>query len=105
MDTDKAEKRSLRRWFVALFASIAVIVVPPLFGLLGTVIGMVRAFKKIRTGGSEDPAALADDISVALFSTAGGLAVSIIGLVGLVISVIGVIMARRKCEAKASAAE
>ena len=31
------------------------IIVPPLFGLLGTVIGMVRAFGELKTSGGADP--------------------------------------------------
>ena len=50
----------------------------PMVGLLGTVIGMMGAFAKL-AGGSEnpDPTALADDINVALRTTACGLAIAI----------------------------
>ncbi len=52
----------------------------PMLGLLGTVAGMILAFKKIATAsqtGGVDPATLADDISFALLTTAGGLAIAI----------------------------
>ncbi len=51
----------------------------PMLGLLGTVSGMILAFRKIaltqQTG--TDPSALADNISLALFTTAMGLTVAI----------------------------
>lgn len=51
----------------------------PMLGLLGTVCGMILAFRKIaltqQTG--TDPSQLADNISLALFTTAMGLTVAI----------------------------
>jgi len=51
----------------------------PMLGLLGTVIGMIRAFDKIATMKETgmDPSQLANDISFALLTTAGGLAIAI----------------------------
>lgn len=51
----------------------------PMLGLLGTVIGMIRAFEKIATMKQTgmDPSALANDISFALLTTAAGLAIAI----------------------------
>ncbi|MBQ16125.1 MAG: peptide transporter TolQ [Planctomycetaceae bacterium] len=51
----------------------------PMLGLLGTVIGMINAFQTIAGSGKTgvDPSALADDIGVALFTTALGLTVAI----------------------------
>jgi len=51
----------------------------PLFGLLGTVIGMIEIFAASggTTSGSGDPQALAHGISVALYNTAFGLMVAI----------------------------
>jgi len=49
----------------------------PMVGLLGTVIGMMGAFKKLATGDKVDPTQLADDISFALVTTACGLAIAI----------------------------
>jgi biopolymer transport protein ExbB len=56
-----------------------VIKIAPMLGLLGTVVGMINAFKKI-AGASEsgiDPAALAGDISFALWTTAAGIAIAV----------------------------
>jgi biopolymer transport protein ExbB/TolQ len=50
----------------------------PMVGLLGTVIGMMGAFAKLSVGGADvKPDALAEDISVALITTASGLAIAI----------------------------
>jgi len=50
----------------------------PLLGLLGTVIGMVRAFSKLGEAGTRvDPSMLAGGIWEALLTTVGGLAVAI----------------------------
>ncbi len=49
----------------------------PMVGLLGTVTGMIRAFGKIAAETKISPDALADDIGMALFTTAEGLIVAI----------------------------
>ena len=50
----------------------------PLLGLLGTVIGMIKAFSKLESAGSKvDPAILAGGIWEALLTTAFGLIVAI----------------------------
>jgi biopolymer transport protein ExbB len=49
----------------------------PLMGLLGTIIGMIRAFDAIARAGAGDPAAVANGISEALITTASGLIVAI----------------------------
>ncbi len=51
----------------------------PMLGLQGTVVGMIAAFAKISTQSRTgiDPAALASDISLALWTTADGLAIAI----------------------------
>ncbi|NKB68675.1 MAG: MotA/TolQ/ExbB proton channel family protein [Candidatus Latescibacteria bacterium] len=52
-------------------------VLSPLMGLLGTIIGMIRAFDAIARAGAGDPAAVASGISEALITTASGLIVAI----------------------------
>jgi len=54
-----------------------VAVVSPLFGLLGTVTGMISAFTTIALEGTGDPQQLAGGISQALLTTAAGLTVAI----------------------------
>lgn len=49
----------------------------PMVGLLGTVSGMVKAFRAIAAAGMGQPQVLADNISEALITTASGLIVAI----------------------------
>jgi len=56
--------------------------VAPLFGFLGTVTGMIKAFMKIESlGGNVGPGVLAGGIWEALVTTAAGLLVGIIALI------------------------
>lgn len=68
----------LERNLVALstIASIATLV-----GLLGTTIGMIRAFRALAHAGAPDAIALSVGISEALINTAGGLLCAIMGIV------------------------
>lgn len=54
-----------------------VIKAAPMVGLFGTVIGMMGAFKALASAETVDPTELANNIFVALFTTAGGLAIAI----------------------------
>lgn len=49
----------------------------PMLGLFGTVLGMMGAFSKLSSGTKVDATALASDISLALITTAMGLAIAI----------------------------
>lgn len=55
----------------------AAAVTAPMFGLLGTVSGMISAFRAMALGGMGRPELLADNISEALITTATGLIVGI----------------------------
>lgn len=55
----------------------------PMVGLLGTVIGMMGAFAKLATAENVKPDQLAEDISVALVTTASGLAIAIPLVIGM----------------------
>lgn len=52
-------------------------VISPLLGLLGTVVGMIITFSQIASSGGAGKAELAGGISLAMFTTAGGLIVAI----------------------------
>jgi len=73
-DTGRYVVHELERYINTL-GTIAAI--SPLLGLLGTVIGMIKVFSAITTQGVGNPAALAGGISVALITTAAGMAVAI----------------------------
>lgn len=49
----------------------------PMLGLLGTVVGMILAFGKIAGQTKVDPSALANDIGMALYTTAEGLLLAV----------------------------
>ena len=69
----------LRGWLrvLELIATLS-----PLLGLLGTVIGMIEAFRQLETAGNQvDPALLSSGIWQALLTTAVGLVVAIPALV------------------------
>ncbi len=70
-----------------------VIKAAPMVGLLGTVMGMMGAFGKLATQ-QPDPKDLADDISIALITTALGLAIAI----PLVLSLASINVRIRKME-------
>lgn len=53
-----------------------------LFGLLGTVVGVLMAFEAIGKVGMGDPSVFANGISMALVTTVGGLIVAIIHTIG-----------------------
>lgn len=55
-----------------------IVITAPLLGLLGTVLGMIEAFRSLETaGGRVDPYILSGGIWVALLTTAAGLLVAI----------------------------
>ena len=56
---------------------VTVIKTAPMLGLFGTVLGMMAAFGKLSSGGKVEAPQLADDISLALITTALGLAIAI----------------------------
>lgn len=70
-----AQLEKLRAWLRALEVIAAL---SPLLGLLGTVLGMIEAFRQLELAGSQvDPAILSGGIWQALLTTAAGLSVAI----------------------------
>ena len=63
--------------WLSLFINLA-----PMFGFLGTVVGMVEAFDAIEAAGDISPSLVAGGIKVALLTTVGGLIAAIILQVG-----------------------
>jgi len=82
--TDEQVMRRRKFWLRAIWISIAGVIIPPMFGLIGTVVGMVGAFGELSKTGEADPEALAGGISVSLLTTAWGLAVSVIAFLVLI---------------------
>jgi biopolymer transport protein ExbB len=70
-----AQLEQLRSWLRALEV---IATLSPLLGLLGTVLGMIEAFRQLAAAGSQvDPALLSGGIWQALLTTAAGLSVAI----------------------------
>lgn len=67
----------------------------PLWGLLGTVLGMIGAFEKIGSSNSGETELLANDIGFALWTTLAGLIVCPIGILFLIISIIWLVKLNR----------
>ena len=73
-EVGEREAVALQR-YLGLLGTIANIT--PLLGLLGTVLGMIKAFNVIATEGMGTPASLGGGISEALITTAAGLTVAV----------------------------
>lgn len=58
-----------------------IIVVAPLLGILGTVLGIIQSFDLLGSAGIQDPKAVTVGISQALITTAAGLSIAIIVIV------------------------
>jgi len=56
-------------------------------GLAGTVMGMMKAFSTLKTSGAGDPAKLSDAIGGVLWSTFAGMALSLVGLLLVLIAI------------------
>lgn len=74
-----ADQRILHRRLIVLDT---VVTLAPLLGLLGTVLGMISAFKIISVSGTNHPAGITGGVAEALIATASGLAIAIVCLVG-----------------------
>ena len=66
----------------------AILSLSPAFGLLGTAIGMIRAFSLLGHSGVADPKALSADMSGVLYSAAVGFILCPVGLVLFTVSLI-----------------
>ncbi len=89
-------KQKLSPWLKGVIVSTVLVILPPLIGLVPTVIGMMRAFRAIRAGGGGDATELSQAISVALYSTAVGFLVAFAAAIALVICLVGLVMEQRK---------
>lgn len=92
MKKEKVTRRIL--WRNVAIGSGILMIVAPLFGLLGTVFGMVGAFDTLGIEGGADPGQLAGDISLALTTTAGGLVISALSLIVFLVSLVLMIRSR-----------
>ncbi len=73
------DQRTLHRRLTVLDT---VVTLAPLLGLLGTVLGMISAFKIISVNGTDHPTGITGGVAEALIATASGLAIAIVCLIG-----------------------
>jgi len=70
-------EKSLGRW---LWMLETIVTAAPLLGLLGTITGMVRAFRLFGEGGLVDPSGVTGGVAEALIATALGLFIALVAL-------------------------
>ncbi|MBV9522182.1 MAG: MotA/TolQ/ExbB proton channel family protein [Alphaproteobacteria bacterium] len=70
-------EKALERW---LWMLETIVTAAPLLGLLGTITGMVRAFRLFGDGGLVDPAGVTGGVAEALIATALGLFIALVAL-------------------------
>ena len=59
----------------------AVVAGAPLLGLLGTIMGIIDTFKALAEAGVSDPGEVSRGIGTALYATALGIAIALVGMV------------------------
>ncbi|MDN5788602.1 MotA/TolQ/ExbB proton channel family protein [Pseudorhodobacter sp.] len=83
-ETARLAQQELGKLRSGLRALELIVTIAPLIGLLGTVLGMIEAFRTLQeSGGQGDPSLLAGGIWEALLTTAAGMAVAIPAAVAL----------------------
>ncbi len=75
MDTVKIRGENLLKKHLTIFGTLSFI--SPLLGLLGTVLGIIKAFHDVALSGSGGPTIVAAGISEALITTVAGIAVAV----------------------------
>lgn len=73
---------------IALLVAGVVMALGPVWGMLGTILGVVMAFGHMGQDGMGDPELLANDIGVAMYTTAAGLIMCPVGVTCILIAVI-----------------
>jgi len=81
---DDQIRRRRKFWLRARRISIAGVIIPPIIGALGSVVGMAAAFGKLSNSGGSDPEALAGNVSFTLHTTMWGLSISAIAVIVLI---------------------
>lgn len=76
-----AANRELKRFSKGVSTLDTIITLAPLLGLLGTVTGMIRAFRLLGAAGIDSPTVITGGISEALIATAFGLIIASVSLI------------------------
>jgi biopolymer transport protein ExbB/TolQ len=70
----------------------------PLWGIIGTVVGMIRAFGTLQEGGPAQSEQLAADVSFAMQATKMGFIISPLGYVLLIVGIVWIIRINKRRE-------
>lgn len=81
-------KTKRKQWLFGWLISGIVLALGPVWGMIGTTLGMISAFAKLAELGSAQPEALADNIGMAMYATYFGYLSCLIGLVIIVVTLI-----------------
>ncbi len=81
---------------ITLIVTGVLLCLGPVWGLLGTVVGMLNAFEHVAEEGEAATEALASDIGLALHTTAAGLIAVPFGIAALVCGIIWLIRLENK---------
>lgn len=93
--TDQAREKKRRVWLRVVWGSVAGVALSPMIGMLGTVFGMMGAFKTLSENEGAKPEALAGDISLAMKTTMVGMGVSAISFLVFVVALVMVFRVSR----------
>ncbi len=80
--------RARKFWRRTIWISLAAVIVGPLYGLAGTTVGMIRAFRTLDKTGTGDPESLAGDIGLSMQTTAWGLVFSAVAFLILLVALV-----------------
>lgn len=84
-----------RKWLIAGIVIGSILTAAPLLGMVGTAIGMMRAFSALGSTGISDPHALSEAIGTSLLSTATGFFVFPVGVLILTVSLVLFVQLRK----------
>jgi biopolymer transport protein ExbB/TolQ len=80
---------------ISLIVIGSLLALGPVWGVLGTVIGMIHAFRTLAQSSVATPGQLASDLSVSLWATAAGFIILPIGLAFLISGIIWLTRTRK----------
>ena len=84
-----------RGWLIAGIVAGVVLMLGPLWGMLGTVFGMARAFTVLGQSGVADPSQVSASVSGVLISSVAGFVACPIGIVLMIVCIVQLDKAKR----------
>lgn len=90
--------KTKRTLLIIGIAAGAVMMLSPFLGLLGTILGMQKAFHVLGSSGTGDPQALSGAIGETLISTFAGIIIAIPGVLLFIGCILGLVLTNRKAK-------